>query len=187
MSAQSIPRLTPEQYLAIEREADIRHEYFDGQMFAMSGGTYAHAALIANLIRRLSQALDGVSCRVLASELRVRTSPDGLYTYPDIVGICGAPRFADDQKDTLLNPVLLIEVLSKSTEAHDRGFKFMSCRRIESLREYALVSQSEPRLEVFERRDGEWFLRESAGLDAVCRFASVGCEISLADIYRDIG
>lgn len=187
MSAQAILRLTVEQYRELERVAEIKHEYFDGQMYSMAGGSYAHAQLIANLAGLLYQALDDKPCRVVTTELLIRTAPEGLHTYPDVVVICGEPKLADDRKDVLLNPAIIIEVLSKSTEAHDRGLKFAECRKIESLKEYALVSQSEPRVEIFSRgAAGEWTFRDFAGMDSVCRFGSIDCALTLARIYRNV-
>jgi Uma2 family endonuclease len=187
MSAQSIPGLTPERYLEIERAAEFKSEYFDGRMFAMSGGTYVHARLITSFTAEIYQALRNRPCSVTSSELRVRTAPKGLHTYPDITVVCGEPLFADDQKDTLLNPVLIVEVLSKSTEAMDRGFKFREYRKIDSLREYVLVSQTAPLIEVFVRGpEGDWRLREFAGLDAVCHLTGIDCTLAVADVYRNV-
>lgn len=187
VSAQAIPRLTAEQYRELERSAETKHEFFEGQVYSMAGGTYAHAQLIGNLTGELYQALGDRPCRVLTTELLVRTGPQGLHTYPDVVVIRGEPKFADDRKDVLLNPAIIIEVLSKSTEAHDRGLKFAECRKIESLKEYALVSQIEPRIEVFSRgTQGEWTFRDFAGIDATCRFGSIDCELALERIYRNV-
>jgi Uma2 family endonuclease len=187
MSAQPRPRLTPDEYLKIERAAEFKSEYYGGHMYAMSGGSYAHGLIIANIVAKLWQGLAGKGCSVTASDVRLRVSALGLYTYPDTAVVCGTPAFADDQADTLLNPALLIEVLSPSTEAHDRGFKFAQYRQLESLREYALVSQIEPRVEIFRRQASrEWLLSESTGLDATCRFDSVGCGVALAEIYQQV-
>jgi Uma2 family endonuclease len=187
MSAQPLSRITPEQYLEIERAAEYKSEYFEGQMVAMAGASPAHAYIAMNFGAELRQALKQKPCRVAGSDLRIRVSQEGLYTYPDVVVVCGQPRYADDQGETLLNPTVLIEVLSKSTEAYDRGFKFAQYRRIESLREYVLVAQTEVRVEVFElQADGAWRIRESAGLDASCRLNSIDCTISLAEIYGKI-
>jgi len=123
----------------------------------------------------------------MTSDLRVRVSPGGLYTYPDVTVVCGDPKFADDQKDTLLNPVFIAEVLSPSTEAYDRGFKSAQYRKLESLQEYALISQAEPRVEVFRRQPGgDWLLSESTGLDAACRIDCLDCRITLAGIYSKV-
>jgi Uma2 family endonuclease len=187
MSAQAQPPISPEQYLEIERAAEFRSEYYNGRMYAMSGGTYVHAFVMANLIRELGVALRKGPFSVLTSDLRVRVSPGGLYTYPDVIVICGEPRFADDQKDTLLNPSFVVEILSPSTEAYDRGFKSSQYRTIPSLQEYALVSQVEPRVEVYRRgAPGEWLLSEFVGLDAVCHLASLGCQVPLTDIYEKV-
>jgi Uma2 family endonuclease len=187
MSALPHAPLTEEEYLKIERAAEFKSEYYNGQMYAMSGGSYPHGKIIPNLGAELRQALRGKGCSVTTSDVRVRVSPRGFYTYPDIAVVCGAPKFADDQADTLLNPTLLVEVLSPSTEAHDRGFKFAQYRRLESLQEYGLVSQTEPRVEIFRRQaSGDWLLSEAAGLEASCRFDSVGCQVALAEIYYDV-
>jgi Uma2 family endonuclease len=156
-------------------------------MFAMSGGKYNHGCVIANLTGELHAALKRTTCRVAPNDLRVRVAPNGLYTYPDIVTVCGTPEFADNEADTLVNPVLIIEVLSPSTEAYDRGFKAAQYRSLPSLNEYALVSQFEPRIEIFRRQTtGDWLLAEYAGKEAICRFASVNCEVALADVYDRI-
>ena len=187
MSAHAQPRLTDEEYLALERKAEFRNQFYDGIMYAMSGGSPIHAFVIAALAREFGNAFKKRPCRVASSDLRVRVSRGGLYTYPDIVVICDEPRYSDDQKDTLLNPTLLIEVLSPSTEAYDRGFKTEQYRKIESLREYALVSQSRPHVEIFRRQSGGgWLLSEFTGLDTACRFESVDCTIPLAEIYDKI-
>ena len=187
MSAQPQPRLTPEQYLELDRASEFRHEYYNGRMYLMPGGTHPHAIVIANLSGELRNALRPRPCIVTASDVRVRVSREGLYTYPDIVVVCGTPRYLDGHQDTVLNPVLLIEVLSPSTEAYDRGFKFAQYRTLETLQEYALVSQSEPRVEIFRRQpSGDWLLSESAGMEAVCRFDSADCTISLAEIFDKV-
>ncbi len=187
MSAHAQPRLTPEQYLEIERAAEFKSEYYNGCVYAMSGASYPHGLIIGKLTGKLDAALERGPCAVIPNDLRVRVSPSGLYTYPDIVVICGEPKFADDQKDTLVNPTFVAEVLSPSTEAYDRGFKSAQYRKIESLQEYALASQTEPRLEVYRRQPGGgWLLSEFIGLDAVSRFDSLNCQIPLAEIYAKI-
>jgi Uma2 family endonuclease len=187
MSAQPQAHLTPEQYLAIERAAETRSEYYDGRMYAMSGGSYNHVRIIGNLAFELRNALKQRACEVVTSDLRLRVSPSGLYTYPDVTVVCGEPKFADDQRDTLLNPAFIAEVLSPSTEAYDRGFKSAQYRKLESLQEYALISQAEPRVEVFRRQPGGgWLLSESAGLDATCRIDCLECRIALAEIYGKV-
>ena len=190
MSAQPQPRLTPEQYLAAERAAEFRSEYYNGHMCAKPGGSYQHAQIIAGLAGELSNALRNRPCSAIPIGLRLRVSPAGLYTYPDLIVVCGDPKFAHDehdQKDTLVNPTLIAEVLSPSTEAYDRGFKSAQYRTLASLQEYALVSQAEPRIEVFHRQaGGHWLLSEAIGLEAVCRFESLDCGIPLADVYDKV-
>jgi Uma2 family endonuclease len=187
MSAQPQPRLTPQEYLKLDRASQLRHEYYNGRMYAMSGGSHPHAIIIGNFSRELGNALKDGPCLVTTSDVRVCVSPDGLYTYPDIVVVCDKPRYLDGHRDTLLNPVLVIEVLSPSTEAYDRGFKAAQYRSIASLMEYAWVSQSEPRVELFRRLpSGGWLLSEAAGLDAVSRLESTGCSIALRDIYAKV-
>ena len=166
---------------------DVRSEYYNGRVYAMSGGTHPHAIVNGNLGRELGIALKKGPCVVTTSDMRVRVSETGLYTYPDIVVVRDPPQYGDDRHDTVLNPDLIIEVLSPSTEAYDRGFKFAQYRALESLKEYALVSQSEPRVEIFRRQpSGDWLLSESSGMDAVCRFDSVGCTVAVQDIYDKV-
>jgi Uma2 family endonuclease len=187
MSAQPQPRLTPEQYLELERASEFRSEYYAGHMYAMSGGSYPHALIIGNMVFALKTAIGKRRCSVTPSDLRLRVSQNGLYTYPDLVVVCGEPKFADDQKDTLLNPALIVEVLSRSAEAYDRGFKAAQYRTIASLQEYVLVSQTEPRVETFRRQlGGAWLMSESFGLETGCRLDSLDCQIALADIYGQV-
>jgi Uma2 family endonuclease len=184
MSAHPVPRLTPERYLEIERGNDFRSEYYDGQMYAMSGGSLHHAFLISRFSRLLGNALANSLYEVVTSELLVRASQSGPFMYPDVMAICDEPKLADEHQDVLLNPTLVVEVLSKSTEAHDRGQKFAYYRQIESLKEYILLFQTEPRAEAFFRQaDGEWSLKEYAGPGASCVCRSVHCELPLAEVY----
>jgi Uma2 family endonuclease len=187
MSAQAQPRLTPEEYLELDRKSEVRHEYYNGKMYAMAGGSPNHARIISKLQGELYVALKNTGCEAVSSELRTRIAHDGLYTYPDIVVFCGEPDFATDKKDTLTNPVLLIEVLSPTTEAYDRGFKATEYRKLASVQEYAFVLQTEPRIELLRRQPGGgWLLSETVGIDATCHFESVGCDIALADVYDKI-
>jgi len=187
MSASRQPRLTPEEYLELDRAAEFRSEYYGGLMYAMSGGSLRHAVIIATLIQRLANALEDGPCTVASNDLRLRVSPDGLYGYPDLMVYSGSPKLADAHSDTLLNPTFLAEVLSPSTEGYDRGFKSSQYRKIESLQEYALISQDEARVEVYRRQSsGDWLLSESAGLDTVCRFTSLDCQVALASIYAKV-
>ena len=187
MAASTLPLLTPEEYLAIERAAEFKSEYYNGQMFAMSGGSLPHSILPMQLAAALVNALRGSGCRVASSDLKVRVAPMGPFFYPDLTVFCGTPQLADDYNDVLLNPRVVFEFLSKSSEAYDRGRKFDAYRKIESLQEYVLVSQREPHIEVYLRQpQGKWLLSHYVGLDAECILSSLDCSINLSDIYEGV-
>lgn len=180
-------RISPEEYLATERRAETKSEYLDGEVFAMTGVTRRHSLVTTNLVRELSQKLIDRPCEVHANDLRVLIPATGLYTYPDVTVVCGEPRFEDHEVDTLLNPILIVEVLSPTTEAYDRGKKFEHYGTIESLAEYVLVSQAAPRVEQFVRQDGgHWLFTATSGLDAKVLLPSIGCEVALAEIYHKV-
>ncbi len=184
MSTASVPQLTPQQYLDIERKAAFKSEFFRGEMFAMAGASFQHNLIQANLIRRLAERLDGTICRPVGSDQRVLVTATSLYTYSDVVIFCDPPQFSDKQLDTLLTPKVLIEILSDSTEKYDRGTKSAHYRQIDSLQEYVLVSQSEPRVEVYQRLpDGNWLLREALSIDQSITLASVGITLPLQEVY----
>ena len=185
----SIPKtkLTPEEYLEFERKSEIRHEYFDGEIFAMSGANRNHCVISVNLSGLLWQYFKGKNYFACLSKMRVFVPATGLYTYPDLVVVCGEPKFQDNVFDTLLNPVLLIEVLSETTESYDRGKKFQHYRSIESLQEYVLVSQDEARIEKYVKQDdGFWILSETVGLDSKIKFDSIDCIIALGEVYDKV-
>jgi Uma2 family endonuclease len=187
VQAQPKPFLSPEEYLAIEREAETRSEYLDGEMFAMTGGSRPHNLIVTNLARELSLQLKGRPCEVYTNDQRVHIPETGLYTYPDVVVACGEPHFEGESVDTLRNPILIIEILSPSTEAYDRGKKFDSYRTIPSLAEYVLISQIEPRIEQFLRQDGEhWLFTPTSGRERSISLASIGCELRLEEIYERV-
>jgi Uma2 family endonuclease len=175
--------MTPEAYLAQERASEQKHEYFNGEIFAMAGGSLAHNRVSANLIREIDTRLLGGPCITYTSDQRVKVTATELYTYPDVVVVCGEPEFEAGGLDTLLNPTLLVEVLSPSTEAYDRGAKFGHFRRIPSLREYVVVSQDRARVERYWRNGEIWELTEFDGLDAQLSLTSVPGEIPLARLY----
>ena len=157
MSYQRKTLLTPEEYLAIERKAEIKHEYFAGEMFAMVGASKRHNLITANIIRVLGNQLLERPCNVYPSDMRVKVNATGKYTYPDVVVACAVEKFDDAENDTLLNPVVIIEVLSESTEAYDRGKKFEQYQNIESLTEYLLIAQDPYRIEQYVRQNNrEW-------------------------------
>ena len=186
MSAQA-HSLTPEQYLEIERAALDRNEYYNGRMYARPISSISHAIITSNLSGELGNALKKRPYFAASCALRLLVSPGGLYTYPDVVVMPSQPKLADRHQDTLLNPLLLIEVFSPSTEAYDRGFRFEQYRMNDTLQEYGLVAQTEPRVEVFRRQpSGDWLWSEAVGMDASIRFESVGCSIKLAEIYSKV-
>jgi len=187
MSAIPKTKLTPEEYLEFERKAEERHEYFNGEIFAMSGAKRNHNVIAWNIGGELRQKLKGKNCEAYPADMRVFVPETGLYTYPDLVVVCGEPEFKNNVFDTLLNPILLVEVLSDSTEGYDRGKKFQHYRSIESLREYVLISQDEARIEKYVKNgDGFWLLSEAVGLDAEIEFSSIECRIALAEVYDKI-
>lgn len=187
MSAIPKTKLTSKEYLEFERNSDIKHEYFEGEIFAMSSAKRNHNKITTNLNGLVWQHLKGKNCENYSNDMRVFIPETGLYTYPDLVVVCGEPQFQDEVFDTLLNPILLIEVLSDSTEGYDRGKKFQHYRSIESLQEYILVSQNEARVEKYVRHgDGFWLLSEAVGLDSEIEFSSIECKVSLAEIYDKI-
>lgn len=179
-------RFTPEEYLALERKAPFKSEYLNGEIFAMSGASREHNHLAGNLYSEIRMQLRGRPCEAFVSDMRVRVSPRGLYTYPDVVAVCGEPQFEDSEVDTLLNPTLVIDVLSPSTEGYDRGAKFGQYRRLGSLREYILASQDRVLIEHDLRRGGEWVLTEYNRRDEVLRLESIGCEVSLREAYARV-
>ena len=187
MSLQPKPHLSPEDYLALERSADFKSEYFDGEIFAMTGASEPHNLIVVNAGAELRQQIKKRPCKLYANDMRVKVSPAGLYTYPDLIVVCGKAQFDDVQFDTLLNPTLIIEVLSDSTEAYDRGRKFEHYRKLESLAEYVLVAQHRPHVESYRRQpDQQWLLTESTGLESVFRLDSIDCELALAEIYDKV-
>ncbi|MFO0811548.1 MAG: Uma2 family endonuclease [Gemmataceae bacterium] len=186
MSAVPKRLLTPQEYLAQERQAEFKSEYYRGETFAMAGASEEHSLAKDNLAAEVKRQLRG-RCKVVTSDMRVKVSTTGLYTYPDIVIYCGQAEFEDADIDTLLNPTVIVEVLSTSTAAYDRGEKFAQYRQIPSLQEYVLVAQDKPLVERFVRQaDGQWLLSEFRGPDATLEFASVPARVLLAEIYRDV-
>lgn len=179
--------LSPEDYLAIERRAEFKSEYFDGDMFAMSDASEAHNTIVLNVGAALRQHLKNRPCKAYANDMRVKVGPTGLYTYPDLVVVCRQAQFDDAHLDTLLNPTLIIEVLSDSTEAYDRGRKFAHYRSLESLVEYVLIAQDRPQVESYQRQpDQQWLWTESHDLDNTLRLHSIDCNLLLAEIYDKV-
>lgn len=187
MSAVPKKRLTAEEYLEFERGSEIKHEFYNGRIYAMAGAKRRHNLIALNIGSEIRTHLKGRNCETYPSDMRIYIPRFGLYTYPDVSVVCGKPEFQDAVLDTLLNPVLLIEILSDSTESYDRGKKFQHYRSIESLQEYVLVSQNEARIEKYIRQgDGFWVLSEAVGVDSSIMFESIDCPISLAEVYDKI-
>jgi Uma2 family endonuclease len=177
--------LSPEEYLAVERRAKYKSEYVDGVMYAMAGGSERHNLIAGNLITELNIQLRAAPCRVYPSDLKVRVPNSKRFFYPDVSVVCGETQFADDERDVVLNPVLVVEVLSESTAAFDRGKKFQSYQQIESLQEYLLVSQDEFVVEHYLRQeDGHWLYTKVSGLDDAITLPNMKCQLSLKDIYN---
>jgi len=187
MSAQPKTLLSPEEYLEQERRAEYKSEYLAGEVFAMAGASRRHGLIVTNLIAELRQQLKGKPCEVYSGDLRLRVTPAGLYTYPDVMVVCADVQFADDQKDTVLNPVVLIEVLSESTSDYDRGRKFEFYRTVPSLREYLTVAQDKPHIEHWTRQqEDSGSLVEFNNLSQAIRLASIECILPLREIYDKV-
>lgn len=184
MSTQLKTYLTPQEYLAVEREAEVKSEYFNGEMFAMSGASRKHNLIVTNIVAELRQQMKGRPCEVYPNNMRVKVSATGLYTYPDAIVVCGEPRFEDAHVDTLLNPTLVVEVLSASTAAYDRGQKFGHYRWVESLSEYVLVSQDECKVEHYAKQsDRQWLQTVVQSLEAEVKLDSIQGVLQLREIY----
>ena len=187
MAALTQQRMTPAEYLAFERDSEIKHEYLDGMIFAMSGASRAHNLICSYTTIHLGNQLQNQPCEIYPADMRVNVEATGLYTYPDLSVVCGEAQLADDEFDTLLNPLLIIEVLSPSTEGYDRGKKFHHYQQLESLREYVLIAQDSPRIERFLRQDDDtWVLTNVTGLENSLPLASVDAALSLAEVYQKV-
>ena len=186
MSAAPKPYVTPEQYLALERQAETKSEYFAGEIFAMAGASPEHSLISSNVLGDLWSQLREGPCTVYNSDMKVRSTQEH-YAYPDVTVVCGEAQFGGEEREVLLNPTLIVEVLSPSTEAWDRGGKFEQYRQRESLQEYVLIAQDRPHVERFARQaDGQWLLTEVNGLEAVLALPSIGGELALSEVYRKV-
>ena len=187
MSSLPQQRLTLQEYLAGERVSETRHEYFCGEVFQMAGGTRRHNSIALNIAAAAMREVRPRGCDVQAMDMRVRV-PSGLYTYPDVVVFCGQPQFEDATEDTLLNPLVIIEVLSPSTEGYDRGKKFERYAELPSLRQYVLVAQGEPRVTSMLRQDVEtmWTWSQAIGIDAELELTPLGVRLRLSEIYERV-
>ena len=194
MSTAEKRRLTAAEYLAIESTSEIRHEFLDGEMFAMSGGSLWHNLIKDNFARAVANRLSGGTCRVVTSDQRLKVDATGLCTYPDVLVFCGPPVMEDGVHHTLTNASLVAEVLSNSTEKYDRGIKFSHYRRLDTLQEYLLIAQDRFSVEVFQRQDAgsssagsdAWLLSAAAEREAEVRLSSLGITVPLAEIYAGV-
>ncbi len=180
------PRYTPEQYLKLERAAPYKSEFIGGRIYALAGASREHNLIVFNLAGELRPQLRDRPCEAYATDMRVKCQVTTGYLYPDLVIVCGEPQFEDHELDTLLNPTVIIEVLSPSTEAGDRGYKFAHYRRIPSLQEYVMIAQDRVHVERAERRGEGWFLTEFERLEDVLMLTSIGCAIPLRAIYEKV-
>jgi len=179
--------ITPDEYLQRERRAEFKSEYYRGETFAMAGASAEHNLIVSNCIVNIGSQLKKRPCRVYPSDLRLKVQATGLFTYPDVTVVCGEPQFEYDRGDVLTNPVLIIEVLSDSTEAYDRGAKFEMYRTIPSLQHYVLIAQDRISVESFTRTTGdEWILRASQELNGSIRLDTIDCDLSLAEVYDKV-
>lgn len=186
MSAIPKQRFSEAEYLALESNSEIKHEYFHGEIFAMSGASPEHDRIFGNVFINLGVQLRGKPCEPFSSDIRVRIS-SRIYTYPDISVVCREAEFTPDNSPSLANPTLIIEILSPSTESYDRGTKFQNYQTLESLQEYVLIAQDKARIETFIRNaDNAWIFRQALGLEATIDLASIQCSLALADVYERI-
>ncbi|KPV52470.1 hypothetical protein SE17_15340 [Kouleothrix aurantiaca] len=187
MTAQPKAAISEPEYLAFERGSAQKHEYYRGRVYAMTGAKEAHNLIAGNTLATLHAQLRRTPCRVYPSDMRVKVLRTGLNTYPDVVVVCGQPQFTDDVRDTLLNPTVIVEVLSESTERYDRGLKFENYRAIDTLQDYLLIAQDHHHIEQYTRQpNGKWQLTEANNLEESIRLDSINCTLALADIYEKV-
>ena len=185
-TAARITRVTPEQYLAMERKADFKSEYDGGFINAMAGTSRHHNLIAGNLHGEIRSQFKGRGCEAYIGDVRLCVGPTGLYTYPDVMAVCGERQFLDAEVDTLLNPTVIVEVLSSTTESYDRGRKFRHYQQLRSLKEYVLVAQDEVHVDRYTRHGDDWILSVFSSLDHTLRLASIDCDIPLREIYDKV-
>jgi Uma2 family endonuclease len=187
MSTLTVTHVTPEEYLAAERLSETKSEYLDGGVFPMPGATVNHIQIVSNVTTELSVQLRARPCRALPSDLKVGLQDSRKFFYPDVTVVCGELQYYDDRRDIILNPNLVVEVLSPSTEAFDRGAKFQAYRTLESLNEYILISQERPLVEQFVRDgDGRWTYRAATVLGSSFALPSIECTLSMNAVYDKV-
>lgn len=187
MSAVPEQYLTLDDYIALEESSGIKHEFFEGTAYAVTGASPAHHLIAANVIGSLRAQLRGKSCRLYSSDQRFKVEATGLFTYADASVVCGPAQFADAPKHTMTNPTVLVEILSPSTESSDRGKKFQHYRKLESLRAYLLIAQDSMHVELYIRQEqNRWLLIEFTEPEATVPLEAIGCSMAIKDIYEDI-
>lgn len=180
-------KMTVAEYLEMERASEEKHEFLDGEIYLMSGASLKHNLIVTNTVSSLHSQLRSRPCVVFPSDMRVRVRDNRYYTYPDITVVCDPLQLEDGRQDTLLNPTLIIEVLSPSSESYDRGKKFQHYRTLASLQEYVLISQDSARIERYLRQpNDEWLLADASGIESSIELASIQCVLSLAEVYEKI-
>lgn len=184
--AQRHPVFTVENYLEFERNQPERHEFLDGSVYAMAGESISHSTICFNLYRITGNELRGKRCRGFSPNMKITVNDRGLFAYPDLAIVCGEPEFYDNRKDVIINPTVIFEVLSPSTESYDRGEKFLRYSNfIETLEDYILISQDEFLIEHFSKKEnGGWEKSEIRGSDAILKIDSIECEIFLSELYE---
>jgi len=187
MTTQTVTHVTPDEYLAAERLSDYRSEYLDGGVYPMTGGTANHTRIVSNIDTQLNIQLDDRPCDVFPIDMKVRLPDSRKFFYPDLVVVCGELQYHDERKDIITNPDLVVEVLSPSTEAFDRGAKFEAYRTIESLKEYLLVAQDRPFIEQFVRSEtGKWEYAAAIGIESSLTLPSIECTLNLSAVYKRV-
>jgi Uma2 family endonuclease len=187
MTAQPKRYITEQEYIDFERANTMKHEYYDGHVYAMTGASRIHNLIAGNTLASLHGQLRQKPCQIFPSDMRIKVQQTGLYTYPDLVIICGEPQFTDDALDTLLNPLVLIEILSPSTERYDRGMKSQHYRTIETLQSYILIAQDHYHIEHYSRQDnGRWLLQEAHGIEAHIAIPSIESTLLFKDVYEKV-
>jgi Uma2 family endonuclease len=187
MQKPALKYITPEEYLAMEEAAEIRHEYYQGEIFAMAGGSNNHNMIAGDVHTQMNLAFSDKRCTAYMTDMRLWIKANGLFTYPDVMAVCGEPQFYEDRDDTITNPVVIIEVLSKSTEEYNRVGKFKFYRSIPSLQEYILIDQYSVHVEQYYlEAPNRWVLIEYNELSDILKFAKIDFKISLQDIYRRV-
>jgi Uma2 family endonuclease len=183
----ALKRITPQEYLIRERQASTKSEFYQGEVFAMGGGSANHSLIAANFVGEVRNALKDKPCTVFNSDLRVQVQATGLYTYPDATIVCGELEFDDDQRDTMINPTVIAEVLSDSTEKYDRGKKSNHYRQITCLKELILIAQDRPHVERFTRQpNGDWLFHEQKEMTADFELKSLGISVAMSELYRGV-